>query len=89
MDFYLDTTTLLPLAASFNAHPDNNGNADLLTEIEFSDYQKVNGVLVPMRIRKYVQGSLLLDIVVSNVALNTGLGHAEFALDRERAERSR
>jgi len=87
MDFYLDAATLLPVAVSFNVHPDNDGNADLLTEVEFSDYQNLNGVLVPMRIRKYVQGSLLLDIAVSNVALNTRLGLAEFAVNPERAGR--
>ena len=87
MDFYLDATTLLPVAISFDVHPDNDGNADLLTEVEFSDHQNVNGVLVPMRIRKYVQGNLLLDITVSNVALNTGLGLAEFAVTPGRAEK--
>ena len=48
MDFYLDAITFLPSAVTFNAHPDNNATANLLLEVDFSNYQAVNGVVVPM-----------------------------------------
>ena len=85
VDFYLDATTLLPVALSFNVHPDDDNNVDLITEVQFSNYQNINGAMVPMRIQKYLQGNLLLDFTVSNVAFNTGLGFAEFAVSASQA----
>ncbi len=35
MDFYLDATTLLPVAITFNAHPDNDANTNLAIEVDF------------------------------------------------------
>jgi len=87
VDFYLDAATLLPVALSFNVHPDDDNNIDLLTEIQFSDYQNFSGVLVPMRIQKYSQGNLLLDVKVSNVALNTGVGIADFTVNAKQTGR--
>ena len=80
MDIYLNASTFLPVAITFNVHPDNDANVDLITEVDFSDYQKVKGVFVPMHIQKYQQGNLFLDVTVSNVDLNTGLGLAQFVV---------
>ena len=81
MDFYLDASTLLPVAVTFNAHPDNNASANLFVEIDLSSYQSVNGVLVPMHIQKYQQGSLLVDAVVTQASLNTGLSLSIFSIN--------
>jgi hypothetical protein len=69
MDFYLDATTLLPVAMTFNAHPDNNAGTNLLIEIDFSNYQSMSGVLVPTNIQKYSQGTLLVNVVLSGASL--------------------
>jgi hypothetical protein len=87
VDFYLDAATLLPIALSFNVHPNDDNNVDLLTEIQFSNYQNINGVMVPMKIQKYLQGNLLLDFTVSNVALNTDLSMTDFAVSAAQAGR--
>ncbi len=42
VDFFLDSTTLLPAAITFNIHPDNNALLDLPVEIRFSDYRVVS-----------------------------------------------
>lgn len=52
IDFYLDASTFLPSAVVFNAHPDNDANSNLVTEIDFSNYQMISGVNVPTRIQK-------------------------------------
>jgi len=83
MDFYLDANTMLPVAIIFNVHPDNNANANLLTEVDFSEYQKVDGISAPLHIQKFVQGNLFLDISVAKTLLNTGLGLAEFSIKPE------
>lgn len=81
MDFYLDATTLLPVAITFNAHPDNSSTTNLLVEIDFSNYQSVSGSSVPMQIQKYLQGNLLSEMTISNVLLNSGLPLSTFAIN--------
>ena len=81
MDFYLDATSLLPAAVTFNAHPDNNATANLLIEVDFSNYQNVSGVLVPMHIQKYSQGNLFLDVTVTGASFNTGLPLSDFTIN--------
>jgi hypothetical protein len=82
MDFYLNATTFLPVAVAFNAHPDNGSTANLLTEVDFSNYQNVSGVLVPTRIQRYFQGGLIVDITVSNASFNTGLPLSDFSVNQ-------
>jgi hypothetical protein len=73
VDIYLDATTLLPVSYVFNLHPDNNALQDIPTEIQYSNYQTVNGIQVPLHIQKFVNGSLALDFQVQSVSLNTGM----------------
>jgi hypothetical protein len=81
MDFYLDATTLLPVAMTLNAHPDNNAGTNLLVEVDFSNYQTVSGVVVPMHIQKYQQGNLMVDVVATGASFNTGLSLSIFAVN--------
>ena|SRR5258708_4760021 len=70
---YLDSTTGLPVSYVFNLHPDNNALQDIRVEIQYSNYQTVSGIQVPMHIQKFVNGSLALDFQVQSVSLNTGI----------------
>jgi hypothetical protein len=79
-DWYIDSTSLLPVTASFNVHPDNDSNTNIPVWIGFLSYTSVNGVQVPSRIQKYVQGGLVLDLTLSNAALNSGLSDSIFSL---------
>jgi hypothetical protein len=63
MDFYLDAGTLLPVAITFNGHPDNDASINLLNEVDFSNYQPTNGALVPLQMQKYQQGGVWKSIV--------------------------
>ena len=78
MDVYLDALSLLPDAIRFNAHPDNDSNTNLPVEIDFSNYQAVNGIQLPFHIQRFLQGSLSLDIVVTSATLNSGLTDSDF-----------
>jgi hypothetical protein len=80
MDLYLDPSTSLPIALTFNIHPDNNAALDISIEIRFLGYQSVNGVQVPFHVQKYLNGGLVLDFQFSNVVLNSGLTAASFEL---------
>jgi len=82
MDFYLDANTFLPVAETFNVHPDNNNAmANLVTEVDFSNYQNFGSVLVPTRIQRYQQGNLMLDVTVTGASFNTGLSISIFAIN--------
>jgi hypothetical protein len=81
IDFYLDPITLLPLAINFNVHPDNNAGTNLPVEVDFSDYQVLNGVLVPTHIQRSLQGNLLVDITISGASFNIGLPLSDFSIN--------
>jgi hypothetical protein len=73
VDLYLDSSTFLPAAMSFNIHPDDNELVDIPIEVRFSDYRPVNGTQVPFHIQKFLNNGLLLDFQADSVALNSGL----------------
>ena len=78
VDLYLDPKTFLPVKLSLNTHPDDNALLDLPVLIEFSNYQAVSGVTVPMHVQKQLNGTLALDVQVQNVAVNSGLSQSNF-----------
>jgi len=80
-DFYLDASTFLPVAVTFNAHPDKDATANLLIEVDFSNYQTISGVVVPMHIQRYQQGNLMVDIEVSEASFNSGLSLSTFSIN--------
>ena len=79
-DLYLDATTFLPVALNFNTHPANNALQNIPIGIEFSDYRSANGVATPFHIQKFLQRSLLLDITITSVAIDSGLPPGDFQI---------
>lgn len=78
VQLYLDASTSLPVSVSFSTHPDSDGGRDIPVELQFSDYQVVNGVQIPFRIQKYVNGGLNLDLQLQKADLNSGLSVNSF-----------
>ncbi len=78
MDFFLDSTTFLPVAVTFNIHPDNNALLDIPIEVRFSDYRAVNGVQIPFHVQKFLNNGLILDLQFTTAVLNTGLAASQF-----------
>ena len=79
MNLYLDATTLLPADLDFNFHPDTDTNVNIPMEIRYAGYQASNGVQVPALIQKYIQNSLVLNLTVASVAVNSGVQTSYFA----------
>lgn len=73
MDFYLDSTSFLPLAVAFKVHPDQNMNADIPMEVRFANYQPVSGIQVPFHIQRLLNGSLALDLTITNAVMSSTL----------------
>lgn len=80
MDFYLDPASFLPLALTFKTHPDTDMNIDISNAVNFANYQNVAGIQVPFHIQHMLNGSVILDITVTNAAVNTGLLDSLFTL---------
>ena len=78
VDFYLDSSTFLPAAVTFNIHPDNNALLNLPTEIRFSDYRATGGSQVPYHVQKFLNNSLILDFQADSVTRNSGLSASAF-----------
>jgi hypothetical protein len=79
VDFFLDSTTLLPMAMAFNIHPDDNTLLDIPIEVRFSDYRSVNAVQIPFHIQKFLNNNLILEFHAQIVTANTGLSVSTFS----------
>lgn len=78
LDFFLDSTTLLPVALDFNVHPDNNALLDIPVEIQFTSYTAVNGAQIPYHIQKFLNNTLALDLQIQSATFNSGLSTSSF-----------
>lgn len=68
-----DPQTYLPTAISYNTHPEDDYGTNIPAEVRFSDYRSLNGVQVPFRIEKLLNGGLLLELSVDSAEFNTGV----------------
>jgi hypothetical protein len=80
VDFFLDSSTLLPAAITFNIHPENNAALDIPVEIRFSEYRTVSSAQVPFHVQKFLNNSLFLDFEAQSATLNSGLAASNFSL---------
>jgi hypothetical protein len=78
MHFFLDSTTFLPAAVTFDIHPDDDASLDIPIEIRFSDYRSVNGVQVPFHVERFLNNGLVLNLQFDTAVLNTGLNASNF-----------
>ena len=78
-DVYLSASTYLPVALVFQTHPDNDALTNILVEVDFSNYEVVNGVQIPFHIQKFVNGTLFLDMTIQSATLNSGLAVSAFS----------
>ena len=79
-DLYLDAVTSLPTEMDFQTHPDTNLGQDIPVRIRYLDYRAVNGVQVPFRIQKFLNGTLYLDLQLDAASFNTGLAANSFVV---------
>jgi hypothetical protein len=63
-DVFLDSSTLLPVATSFQF-------GDLTVEVYFSDYRQLQGMTFAYRVQLYMQGVQTWDIRASTISVDT------------------
>jgi hypothetical protein len=79
-EIYLDSSTSLPVAITFNTHPDKDAGLNIPAEVRFSDFRSQNGAQVPFHVQEYVQYGLVLDLQIQTVTLNGGVPASAFVL---------
>jgi hypothetical protein len=77
-NWYLDSTTGLPVALTYYIHPDADARMNIPAEVRFSNYQSVNGVLIPFRITRLINNAVAFDFAVTSAKVNVGLSDSEF-----------
>jgi hypothetical protein len=65
----LDATTYLPSAAVFQTHPDNNENLSIPVRVEYSDYRDIDGVKLPFSIKRFINGTLVIELTVQTAGV--------------------
>ena len=80
VDLYLDSSTFLPAAMTFDIHPDGDALTDIPIVVRFSDYRLVNGTQVPFHVQRFLNNGLVLDFQFETAAVNTGLPPSTFGV---------
>ena len=80
-DLYFDPVTLLPAAATFALHPDNEAGVDIRVEVDFTDYRSIDGVEIPFHVQRAVNGVAELDATISSAVVNSGLQPTDFSVE--------
>jgi hypothetical protein len=81
VDIYLDSSTFLPAALAFNAHPDDNELIDIPIRVQFSDYRQVNGTQVPFHVQRFLNNGLVLDLQFDTATINSGLSVSTLGIE--------
>jgi outer membrane lipoprotein-sorting protein len=79
-DFIIDINTFLVLSIQDKAYRKDGSPGDAPHEMQFSNYQSFNGVLVPSSITELISGQQTSTIELSQFTFNSGLGDSDFEL---------
>ena len=69
-DLHIDPASNLPSSLSYFVHPDDNAGINIPVVVDYSDYRSINGVSIPFHVQRYLNGTLFLDIALSNAEVN-------------------
>jgi hypothetical protein len=78
-DFFIDPQTLQIVKMEIVTHPVKTFSVSLPEDIYFSNYQRVNGVMVPFTIAETINGQTIWTITLSSIQFNSGLTDTVFA----------
>ncbi|MGC2163149.1 MAG: hypothetical protein WA634_14650 [Silvibacterium sp.] len=68
-DLHINPSGDLPSSLTYFVHPDSSAGVNIAVSILFSDYRSVSGIAVPFHIQRYLNGTLSLDITLSNAVI--------------------
>jgi hypothetical protein len=79
-DFFIDPVSSLVLKVELMTHPLKTFSISLPEDLYFSNYQRVNGVMVPFSISDTVNGQQTWSIQLSSIQFNSGLSDSDFSM---------
>ena len=79
-DIWIDAASSLPVKFTYTQQAGNTV-AQILVEVDLSNYQSVSGIAYPHQITKSLNGTPWLTISIQNVAFNTGLTDSNFSIN--------
>jgi len=77
-DLFIDPSTFLILSVQDMAYRRDNKPGESRHEMQFSGYQPINGILVPLAIKELIGKQETVSIQLSQITFNSGLTHADF-----------
>jgi hypothetical protein len=80
-DLYLDAETSILLRYSRYAFDPNALENRSLQETDYSDYRRVNGVLMPYHIEMFLDGDRVSEFIVSTVSDQVVISDSDFSLE--------
>ena len=75
-DLYLDPASLLPVF--LNYHEPSAHGQPIRIEVHYGNYQSLHGLEIPFHIQRWVNGSLVMDMHVTQAQWNTGISNTSF-----------
>jgi hypothetical protein len=79
-DWYFDPKSGLPLRVEFRLPDTNDAKSYTKAAADFSNYQSVNGILVPLSMTNAMNGVVNSTVSISNVQWNYPVGPNDFTL---------
>jgi hypothetical protein len=77
-DFFIDPATFQVVSTLDMVHPKNASNVNIPHEMQFSNYQRVNGVFVPFTVTEFTAGQRTFTLQLSEISFNDGLQDVDF-----------
>ncbi len=77
-DFFIDTSTYAILGVRDRAYPKDGVGPTIPHDWVFSNYQNINGVLVPFALKEEIGGQVTMTVQLTQVTFNTGLSDSDF-----------
>ena len=78
VDVFIDPGSSLIYSIQYKTSPFNFSSQQVLIETRYSDYQNVNGILVPMTVEKLADGQSTRIFHITSVQFNVALADSEF-----------
>jgi outer membrane lipoprotein-sorting protein len=78
--FFVDQSTGLVLKIQYTNYSENYPDDGVQQEVFYTDYRRVNGILVPFHQVTYNDGNLESDLVLDSVSFNGGASDSDFTL---------
>lgn len=80
VDYFIDSTSFLPVGMLYVARGDNDRTARVAIENVYSDYRRVGGLVIPFQMTRSWRGREVMTLQLTDISFNLGVSDQEFAI---------